>query len=56
LLRGWSSYFSYGTRLMAYRAAESCIDWLGWNFAKEDHGHCSNPSISTPQNNMGTAC
>jgi RNA-directed DNA polymerase len=22
LLRGWSSYFSYGTRLMAYRAAD----------------------------------
>jgi RNA-directed DNA polymerase len=25
LLRGWSSYFSYGTRLMAYRAADSHV-------------------------------
>ena len=25
LLRGWSSYFSYGTRLMAYRAADNHI-------------------------------
>jgi RNA-directed DNA polymerase len=25
LLRGWSSYFSYGTRLMAYRAADNHV-------------------------------
>jgi RNA-directed DNA polymerase len=24
-LRGWSSYFAYGTRLMAYRAADSYV-------------------------------
>jgi RNA-directed DNA polymerase len=25
LLRGWSSYFSYGTRLIAYRAADNHV-------------------------------
>jgi RNA-directed DNA polymerase len=25
LLRGWTSYFSYGTRLMAYRAADNYV-------------------------------
>ena len=25
LLRGWSSYFGYGTRLMAYRAVDNLV-------------------------------
>ena len=25
MLRGWSSYFGYGTRLMAYRAVDNYV-------------------------------
>jgi RNA-directed DNA polymerase len=37
LLRGWSSYFSYGTRLMAYRAADHHVYHSVRRFLKRRH-------------------
>jgi group II intron reverse transcriptase/maturase len=37
LLRGWSSYFSYGTRLMAYRAADNYVYHSVRRFLRRRH-------------------
>jgi RNA-directed DNA polymerase len=36
-LRGWSSYFSYGTRLMAYRAVDNYVDDRVRHFLRRRH-------------------
>jgi RNA-directed DNA polymerase len=37
LLRGWAAYFGYGTRLMAYRAADHCVHETVRGFLKRRH-------------------
>ena len=37
LLRGWSSYFSYGTRLIAYRAADNHVYHSVRRFLRRRH-------------------
>ena len=37
LLRGWAAYFGYGTRLMAYRAADHCVYETVRGFLKRRH-------------------
>lgn len=37
LLRGWSSYFSYGTRLPAYRAADNYVYRRVVHFLRRRH-------------------
>lgn len=37
LLRGWSSYFSYGTRLIAYRAADNHVYHSARRFLRRRH-------------------
>jgi RNA-directed DNA polymerase len=37
LLRGWATYFSYGTRLMAYRAADNHVHASVRGFLKRRH-------------------
>jgi RNA-directed DNA polymerase len=37
LLRGWSSYFSYGTRLLAYRAADNYVYQRVLHFLRRRH-------------------
>jgi RNA-directed DNA polymerase len=37
LLRGWTAYFGYGTRLMAYRAADHCVYETVRGFLKRRH-------------------
>lgn len=38
MLRGWSSYFSYGTRLLAYRAVDNHVYQRMRDFLKRRHG------------------
>jgi RNA-directed DNA polymerase len=37
LLRGWAGYFAYGTRLMAYRAADNHVYEAVRGFLKRRH-------------------
>jgi RNA-directed DNA polymerase len=37
LLRGWSSYFSYGTRLLAYRAVDNHVERRVRHFLRRRH-------------------
>lgn len=37
MLRGWSSYFSYGTRTLAYRAVDDFVQTAGQNFLQRRH-------------------
>jgi RNA-directed DNA polymerase len=37
LLRGWAGYFAYGTRLMAYRAADNHVYATVRGFLKRRH-------------------
>jgi len=37
VLKGWSNYFSYGTRLMAYRAVDNCVGKQVRHFLKRRH-------------------
>ena len=37
LLRGWAGYFAYGTRLMAYRAADNHVYEVVRGFLKRRH-------------------
>jgi RNA-directed DNA polymerase len=37
LLRGWAGYFAYGTRLMAYRAADNHVYETVRGFLKRRH-------------------
>src|SRR5579875_906283 len=37
ILRGWSSYFSYGTRLQAYRAVDKHVEERARRFLKQRH-------------------
>jgi RNA-directed DNA polymerase len=37
ILRGWSSYFSYGTRLQAYRAVDSHVAERARHFLRQRH-------------------
>ena len=37
LLRGWAAYFAYGTRLMAYRAADNHVDAAVRGFLRWRH-------------------
>jgi RNA-directed DNA polymerase len=37
-LRGWSSYFSYGTRLLAYRAVDNHVYQRVRDFLTRRHG------------------
>jgi RNA-directed DNA polymerase len=37
VLRGWSAYFSYGTRLMAYRAIDNHVQMNVRNFLQRRH-------------------
>jgi RNA-directed DNA polymerase len=37
ILRGWSAYFAYGTRLMAYRAADNYVDQAVRGFLVRRH-------------------
>jgi RNA-directed DNA polymerase len=37
MLRGWSAYFSYGTRLMAYRAVDNHVYEAGRHFLSRRH-------------------
>jgi RNA-directed DNA polymerase len=39
-LRGWASYFDYGTRLMAYRAIDNFVDQAVRNFLQRRHKQC----------------
>ena len=38
ILRGWSSYFSYGTRLLAYRAVDHHVYQRARDFLTRRHG------------------
>jgi RNA-directed DNA polymerase len=44
ILRGWSSYFSYGTRLMAYRAVDHHVASRVRHFLRR---RCQLPSRGT---------
>jgi RNA-directed DNA polymerase len=37
LLRGWSAYFRYGTRLIAYRAADNHVEHSVRSFLRRRH-------------------
>jgi RNA-directed DNA polymerase len=37
VLRGWATYFSYGTRLMAYRAVDHCVYERAQHFLRRRH-------------------
>ena len=37
ILRGWSSYFSYGTRLLAYRAVDNHVAGRVRHFLRRRH-------------------
>jgi len=36
-VRGWANYFSYGTRLMAYRAIDNYVYHRAANFLRRRH-------------------
>src|SRR4029077_6607118 len=45
LLRGWSAYFGYGTRLLAYRAVDNHVKERVRNFLRHRHkGHSGGSS------------
>jgi len=48
VLRGWSGYFSYGTRLMAYRAVDNYVDDAVRHFLRRRHKVQSRATRSFP--------
>ena len=52
VLRGWSSYFSYGTRLMAYRAIDWYVDGRVRSFLRRRHQVASRATRQFPNSEI----
>ncbi len=52
VLRGWSNYFSYGTRLMAYRAIDWYIDGRVRSFLRRRHQVASRATRQFPNSEI----